>query len=188
MELAKALSAVAREQAIVEGVLNQYVSKHGCPCGWRQFEYWVSKPQGRGWQDNIQNYLVTSARALPCFDRPKDKPPEYGHDLRIACHACGRVWRYTSEEWRMMATHEHLIPVQGSHIAAEEFGTLTSGSIFATAGYIPEGIPKLTIEQWAEFMLGEPYRSDQLHPILATRAASSRSFFRRILDKFGYRS
>ena len=156
MDISEARKQLAEQKTTVNDVLSRYIEQHGCPCDWPQFEYWVSKSQGPGWQDNIQNELVESARKLPCFYRPPSRPAEYGPDSSLTCSRCGREWRYSSWEWRMLAYHEQLIPLKPSSAAAV-FGETVDANYFATIGQEPRSARLLSSDEWAEFMLGEPY-------------------------------
>jgi|SRR5690606_817602 hypothetical protein len=155
MDAAAIRQYLADQDRAIGDVLSQYVNEHGCPCRWPQFEYWVSKPQGPGWQDNIQNELVKAALKLHCFQRRRPEVPRYGLEALVACSECGREWQYFSEEWRMLAFHERLIPVHPSP-AAERGSALVGANVFATAGQEPNAARTLSLEQWAKFMLGAP--------------------------------
>lgn len=154
MDITEIRKKMTEQERTIKDVLNQYVKEHGCPCAWEQFEYWVRKQQGGGWQDNIQNSLVKHALSLPCFNRLPLKPYEYEDNFEITCTNCGREWRYISEEWRMLAFHERLIPIAPKTLIFPQF---VGSSVFATTGFEPTGVESLSLSQWAEFMLGRPY-------------------------------
>jgi hypothetical protein len=144
---------LADQDRAISHVLSQLVAKHGCPCHSPQFEYWVSKPQGPGWQDGLQNELVSAALKLKCFSRRKPETPRYGLEAIITCARCGREWQYFSEEWRMLAFHDRLIPLQPS--APVDSDPLRVGpNVFATAGQEPTAVHTLGLEEWKKFMIG----------------------------------
>jgi hypothetical protein len=134
-----------KEEEAVRDVLHDYVKQHGCPCNWAQFEYWVSKEQGPGWHDTYQNVLVEESLRLSCFEQ---SAATSRLDTFITCQVCGRRWRYVSEEWRMMAYRNRLIPDQ-SRVA---LNSDLIGSWFATAGLEPIGKRVLSIDQWKSYM------------------------------------
>ena len=147
----------AAERKIVGIVLNQYLEKNACPCNWTQFRYWVSKEQGPGWQDEIQNALVEIALELPIFLSEIPSNPEYGLAAEVCCEHCSTKWKHFKIEWRMLAFKEQLIP---SNLHEEEFTNfpdqLVSESIFATAGREPhQSIQRLSISEWIDFMQGK---------------------------------
>ncbi|HEU4670866.1 MAG TPA: hypothetical protein VFR91_09155 [Dyella sp.] len=155
----------------VRKVLGRYVDEHGCPCYWPQFEYWVSKPQGPGWQDNLQNELVGASLKLRCFSRRQPDAPRYALEAVITCTACARQWQYFSEEWRMLAFHNRLIPANPSAAAAEG-AALVGADVFATAGREPKALGALDLEEWERFMLGPTTeRAGRYRSILAGLAA-----------------
>lgn len=141
---------------VVRDVLDHYMQDHECPCNWPQFEYWASKEQGPGWQDSIQNDLVDAARQLNCFSMMNPIQKRYAVEARLRCEKCGREWLSLCEEWRMLAYHKQLVPVNPSETITT-FERLADHSFFATAGRGPQDSRLLTIVEWAEFMLGEHY-------------------------------
>ena len=180
MDISEARKQLAKQQITVNDVLSRYVDQHGCPCDWPQFEYWVGKLQGPGWQDNIQNDLVEISRKLPCFYRPPSRPAEYGSDSSITCSKCRREWRYSSEEWRMLAYHERLIPLKPSN-AATTFSAAVGANFFATVGFEPNNTRLLTLTEWAEFMLGEPYGPTPCTPVVSNISQGSQSLAERVI-------
>ena len=54
----------------------------------------------------------------------------------------------------MLAYHRRLVPMKPSP-AANAFDGAVGGSIFATAGLEPKNVRALSLDDWAEFMLGE---------------------------------
>lgn len=179
------LEQIARQKSIVKDVLNRHVISFSCPCNWPQFEYWVSKSQGPGWHDGIQNDLVDQARRLTCFQRITPEQAMYGLESQLKCTACGREWRYFSEEWRMLAFQERLVPLEPSP-AATSFEALADSNFFATKGQAPTNARFLSVTEWAEFMLGEAYT---YHPAADLRSPTNQpdkpqSALRRMLDWF----
>jgi len=142
-----------KENDAVGAVLRDYVKDHGCPCNWPQFEYWVSKEHGPGWHDEYQNVLAEEALKLSCF---KGIGLFSGYDAALTCEVCGRRWRYVSEEWRMMAYRNRLIP---------ECSRITNtcdliGRWYATGGFEPASSRVLSFENWKRYMLtGEAEQS-----------------------------
>jgi len=175
MDISEVRRQIAQQQATVDDVLHRYTDKNGCPCKWPEFEYWVSKPQGPGWQDNIQNDLVEAARKLPCFS-----------NSGITCSNCGRKWRHSSEEWRMLAYHERLIPVEPS-TTANGFGTAV-GTYFATVGLEPKNARSLSLAEWAQFMLGEPYQPTASIPATPSIPRSPQPLVERVIAWFKRRT
>lgn len=155
MDAAAIRQYLAGQDRAISDVLGQYVDEHGCPCCWPQFEYWVSKPHGPGWQDNVQNELINAALKLQCFRQRKPETPKYGLEAIVTCSECDREWQYFSEEWRMLAFHYRLIPVQPS-AAAERGAALVGANVFATAGQEPCAARTLSLADWVKFMLGPP--------------------------------
>jgi hypothetical protein len=150
-----------RDKAVIVGLLNEYVSEHACPCRWEQFEYWVSKEHGLGWHDEYQNILAESAVNLPCFDQNVIEP---SYNIRVTCKHCGRKWHYTSDEWRMLAYRKRLVPDDQRVLNSK----LLVGGWFATAGFEPNSATVLSLEQWYEYMSGNPC------PTHADRSGSAR--------------
>lgn len=146
---------LADQDRAIADVLGLYVENHGCPCNWPQFEYWSGKPQGPGWQDNIQNELVKAALKLDCFHRRPPETPRYGLEALVTCSACGREWQYFSEEWRMLAFHDRLIPVHPS-AASQRDDALVDENFFATVGREPNAARTLRLMEWSNFMQGLP--------------------------------
>lgn len=141
------------EEHTVERVLRRYVGEHGCPCAWPQFEYWVSKPQGPGWQDSIQNELVRAALDLWFFQARRPGNPRYGLEAIVTCSKCSRTWQHFSEEWRMLAFQHRLLPVHPSPDPASDV-ILVGANVFSTAGQEPTAARSLTLSEWTIFMLG----------------------------------
>lgn len=142
-------------RAACESVLAHYVSEHGCPCEVPEFVYWVSKPQGPGWHDDIQNELVRAAYRLPFFRQEGVAMSIPLTDVKpCTCGHCGRQWNYTLFEWRMLAFWERLLPVDGQALPPERFSWSIGASLFCTGGYVPQGLPRLSLEEWKAFMLG----------------------------------
>ena len=152
---------LADQQKKVRDVLNNYMEKNKCPCDWPQFRYWVSKKQGPGWQDGIQNDLIQLALELPIFYLISPPKPEYWLEAEVHCDQCNAKWNYYSEEWRMLAFQKRLIRLDKNDDNFADFPELLiSESIFATAGREPHPeIPKLSTDEWEKFMGGEIYRS-----------------------------
>lgn len=149
MQLEQTMQQLRRQQEVVRDVLNQYVKNNDCPCHWHQFEYWASKHQGPGWQDELQNDLVSAALQLYCFKGNAAAASDHGYGRTFACAVCGREWTHSSEEWRMLAFRERLIPLKPSVLEPEN---LVSSSTFATAGFSPQIQRTLTLEQWVQYM------------------------------------
>lgn len=142
-----------KEEEAVRAVLHDYIQKHGCPCNWAQFEYWVSKEQGPGWHDTYQNVLAEESLNLACFEH---NAATSRFDTFITCQVCGRRWRYVSEEWKMMAYRNRLIP-DHSHVTSNPD---LIGSWFATAGFEPANKRLLSFEDWKSYMFtGEVQQS-----------------------------
>jgi len=141
-----------KDKAMIVGLLNDYVCTQGCPCNWEQFEYWVSKEHGLGWHDGYQNILAEAAVSLPCFEQTIIEP---SYDIRIVCKLCGRRWHYTSEEWRMLAYRNRLVPDDPRTSRSDQL----VGGWFATVGFEPKSATTLSIEQWYEFMSRKPFPS-----------------------------
>jgi len=137
-----------RDKSVIVGLLNEHIGEHGCPCNWEQFEYWVSKEHGPGWHDEYQNILAESAVNLSSFEQ---NAIELGYDMRVTCKHCGRKWRYTSDEWRMLTFRNRLVPEDQRFFNSK----LLVGSWFATAGFEPKTATVLSLEQWYEFMSGK---------------------------------
>jgi hypothetical protein len=147
---------IARQESIISDVLGRYMASHGCPCDWPQFVYWVSKSQGPGWQDSIQNDLVEHACRLTCFQRIELRQQMYGLESQMKCLVCGKEWLFFSEEWRMLAFQKRLVPVKPS-LAAASSEVLVDANFFATVGQEPRATRSLSLIEWAEFMLGNSY-------------------------------
>ena len=146
---------VEEQRKIVGDVLNKYLEDNECPCDWPQFRYWVSKQQGPGWQDGIQNDLIDLALELPTFRSISPPNPEYWLEAEVHCDHCGSRWNYYSEEWRMLAFQRRLIRLDKTDDDLEKFPELMiSESIYATVGKEPlSEIQRLTTEGWVKFML-----------------------------------
>jgi hypothetical protein len=160
MKIEDARKMVSDQQSTIENVLKRYVSVHGCPCNWQQFEYWTSKKHGPGWQDSSQNYLIAAAVQLPCFCRKSCMPIGYGDNTSLTCVKCGTEWLHCSEEWRMLAFRERMLRMPWPREEIVKFGELVGPGVFATAGLEPENQRTLSLNEWAEFMLGEQYYTE----------------------------
>ncbi len=176
---------VAHQKKCVSDVLQRYIVSHHCPCHWPQFEYWVGKPQGPGWQDEIQNDVIEAAVALPSFVRTPPACPEYGLEEELQCSNCGTKWKHFSEEWRMLAFRHILVRVgpQGSSALAPRC-QLIGANVFATLGHEPAATTlSLTLGQWTRFMEGKRYMAV---PFFLTRAkeAGLAAFFWKIINAF----
>ena len=148
---------VMDQKNVVIDVLKNYLEDNDCPCDWPQFKYWVSKQQGPGWQDGIQNDLIEAALELPVFRLVSPPKPEYWLESEVHCDQCGAKWSFFSEEWRMLAFQKRLIPIDKSDEDPEELpDIIVSESIFATVGRepLPE-IQRLSTDEWVKFMKGE---------------------------------
>lgn len=165
------------QERIVAGVLERLVSTHGCPCVRPQFEYWISKEQGPGWHDSIQNELVEVTLKLSIFQCTKPSAPEYGLEALATCSVCGRQWKYYSEEWRMGALRKRLLP-RNKADDVSSFPPMVDANCFATVGFEPKNYHAVTLEQWAEFMLGAPYEGAADAPKTLTEGPSRSSIVR----------
>lgn len=147
---------IEEQRKIVKEVLEGHLALFECPCDWPQFVYWVSKEQGPGWQDGIQNDLVEIALELPFYRSDPPSQPEYWLASEVSCEHCGARWKHYSIEWRMLAFQKKLIRTDKDDPGISEFpDLLISTSIFATVGHQPgPEIPRLTIEEWVQFMKG----------------------------------
>lgn len=146
-------------RAACESVLARYARDHACPCKVPEFVYWVSKPQGPGWMDDIQNELVCATYRLPFFRQEGVAEPVPMTDVRpYTCGRCGRQWPHTQFEWRMLAFWERLLPVDGQVPPPERYSGSIGASLFGTVGYEPRGVPQLSLEEWKRFMLGSAAR------------------------------
>lgn len=146
---------LADQDRTINDLLGRYVSTWGCPCHSPRFEYWVSKSQGPGWQDNFQNSLIDEALKLPTFQQRKPKEPLYFQEADVTCTACGREWQYFAEEWRMLAFHNRLKPLHPSPEAqalAAGGTPQVGGNVFATVGLEPDDKPSLSLSEWLIFM------------------------------------
>lgn len=149
---------LADQNRTIHDLLGRYVKAWGCPCGSPRFEYWVSKSQGPGWQDNFQNSLIEEALKLPTFQKRKPEKPLYFQEAEVTCSACGREWQYFAEEWRMLAFRNQLKPLHPSPEAqhlAESGAPQVGGNVFATAGHEPDDKPRLSLPEWLVFMSEE---------------------------------
>lgn len=135
-----------KEEEAVRAVLRDHVRKHGCPCNWIQFEYWVSKEQGPGWHDTYQNILVDESLHLSCFQQDAVTAR---FDTFLTCQVCRRRWQYVSKEWRMLAYRDRLIP-DHSRITSDP-GLI--GDWFGTVGFEPATKRVLDFENWKSYML-----------------------------------
>jgi hypothetical protein len=140
---------------MVERVLAVLSEGGSCPCSSPRFVYWAGKPQGPGWQDNTQNELVTAALRLPFFEASPPAVPEYWLESDVRCARCGAHWKHYCEEWRMLAFQHRLVRSDGRAPDTACHSRLVGDDIAATAGFEPEGLRRLTLEEWAAFMLGE---------------------------------
>ena len=151
-QLEKIKLDISRREEAVGRVLDEYLARDGCPCGFRQFVYWAGKKQGPGWQDSIQNQLVKSALKLKCFTAVEDFKKEYWLEGVYYCKNCGTNWKHFSQEWRMLAFQEQLLIIGGDD-PAKLFDEVIGSEIFATYGREPSGKKLLTLKQWEDFML-----------------------------------
>jgi hypothetical protein len=152
---------VARRRSTVESVLGWYLSSSRCPCSWPQFVFWAGKEQGPGWQDGIQNDLVSAALRLQFFVCTKPSVPEYWLQDDVHCAECGSRWKHFSEEWRMLAFQERLVLLDRKISMPAEYSGIIGSSIAATVGHEPaEGRAMLSLEGWERFMKGEPYLTE----------------------------
>lgn len=145
-----------KQRRIVKEVLEGYLEIFDCPCDWPQFMYWVSKEQGPGWQDGIQNDLVDIALELPFYRSNTPSQPEYWLASEVICERCGAQWKHYSIEWRMLAFQKRLLRLDQDELDLAEFPDLMiSESIYATVGHEPHpDIPRLTTSEWVQFMKG----------------------------------
>ena len=147
---------VESQRDFVKETIELYLKSHDCPCDWPQFIYWCGKQQGPGWQDGIQNDLVTEALKLSCFKDKREAEVNYGYEENIVCSSCGARWKYYSEEWRMLAYHESLTRMDLEGSVIDGFGDLVSENIFQTVGFSPDDSKKsLSIQEWREFTLSQ---------------------------------
>ncbi len=140
------LEAAAHRNRVVAEVLARGVARHGCPCAWERFVFWVGKEHPDRSMDELQNALVRAASKLPTFAVSPPVRPEYWLEGEWLCARCGARWKHYSEEWRMLAFRERLIC--SDRPAAEAAPPAPDGSG-----------PPATPEDWAEFMLGAPLSS-----------------------------
>lgn len=146
---------LADQDRTIHDLLDRYVKAWGCPCHSPRFEYWVSKEQGPGWQDNFQNSLIDEALKLSTFKQRKPEKPLYFQEADVTCTACGREWQYFAEEWRMLAFRNQLKPLQPSQEAQSlvaQGASQVGGNVFATAGQEPDDKPRLSLPEWLAFM------------------------------------
>ena len=145
-----------RMKQVVRGVLRELTSHGQCPCGNERFAYFAGKEHGSGWQDNVQNELVEQALKLDTFDVRPPAEPDHGLEQELTCRHCGSVWRFYTEEWRMLAYHHRLVKrgnVASHHAALEG---IMSNDIFQTLGMgPPESSRRMNINQWRDFVLGK---------------------------------
>jgi hypothetical protein len=135
-----------KEMESVCAILHDYVQRHGHPCDWLEFEYWVSKEQGPGWYDYYQNTLAEESLNLACFEHDS---LVNSYDNYITCRICGRKWRFVSEEWRMMVYRSRLIP---DHLRLKSLPNLI-GNYFSAIGFEPDNKRVLDFEGWKNYML-----------------------------------
>jgi hypothetical protein len=143
---------------VVDRVLAALTEGGSCPCASPRFVYWAGKPQGPGWQDNIQNELVTAALRLPFFESSPPASPEYWLESEVRCTRCGAFWKHYCEEWRMMAFQHRLVRTDGFGPGNGGFEGLIGHDVAATAGYEPKELVRLSRDEWAGFMTGGPVR------------------------------
>jgi hypothetical protein len=166
MQREKLIRRLSEQQNAVRDVLKQYADNHDCPCQRSQFEYWASKPQGPGWQDNLQNDLVLAALELSCFKGAVGAVRDHGYGRTFACTVCGREWHHSSEEWRMLAFRERLVPSKPSVL---EHIDLVSSSTFSTVGFEPQESRSLTLDEWVKYMASGPEREPITKNILVPK-------------------
>ena len=147
---------LAEQKRIIKKVLEDYLEIFECPCDWQHFIYWVSKEQGPGWQDGIQNDLVDCALELPFYRSNTPSQPEYWLASEVTCERCGTKWKHYSIEWRMLAFQNRLVRLDQDELDFDEFPNLMiSESIYATVGHEPDpDIHRLTTSEWVQFMKG----------------------------------
>lgn len=183
MDTREIVERVAQQKKSVAGVLRGYVASNCCPCHWPQFEYWVGKSQGPGWQDEIQNDLIKAAIELKCFDKTSPSAPEYGLEDELRCSVCGTKWKHFSEEWRMLAFRERLVRFDGLSPDAAAFSGLIGANVFATVGQEPsDSTRSLTLDQWASFMEGKPYEARPFGSLAGAESSRPPSLLRRIIN------
>jgi len=152
----EAMERVKSQEVFVRETVELYLESHDCPCNWPQFVYWCGKEQGPGWQDGIQNDLVTESLKLPCFKNKQEVKTSYGYEEHVACSSCGAKWKYYSEEWRMLAYHESLTRIDQEASHNEIHGNMVGENIFQTVGFGPnENSKSLSLKEWREFMLNQ---------------------------------
>ena len=83
----------------------------------------------------------------------------------------------------MLAYHEGLIPLKPS-TAAAAFGAAVDANFFATVGFEPKNIRSLNLAEWAEFMLGEPYRPTPSTLVASNIPQGSQSSVKRVIAWF----
>ncbi|OPL18626.1 MAG: hypothetical protein AVO35_04650 [Candidatus Aegiribacteria sp. MLS_C] len=136
----------------VDLVLGRYTAERGCPCDYRQFVYWAGKNQGPGWHDTVQNFLVKATLELDCFEKTDCQSGKWGYEGSWFCRNCGALWSHISLEWRMLAFHERLFRL-GEEDPDSLYDGMISMDVAATVGHEPNGLKRLSLEQWVEFML-----------------------------------
>lgn len=183
MDKRELIEQVKQQATVVEEVLRGYVNSHHCPCHWPQFEYWVGKNQGPGWQDGIQNDLVKAAVGLQCFEKTPVSVPGYDVIHYVDCSKCGTRWKHSSEEWRMLAFRERLVRFDGLSPEAEAYSELVGANIFATAGHEPSDVGRSrTLDQWVEFMAVTQHEEMPGGSNAAAAPSTSPSFIQRIVN------
>jgi hypothetical protein len=173
---------MTHEKTVVASALHKYVATNLCPCNWPQFEYWVSKPQGPGWQDEIQNTLIESLLELRNFERTQPKVPEFGLVDELHCFSCGVKWKHYSHEWRMLAFQERLIRLDKPSPDVTTFVGFIGANIFATLGQEPIGAPSLTLDQWSKFMEGKTFHAVPFGSSAPQEASNKTPFLRRLVN------
>lgn len=150
------MERVKPQEEFVRETVELYLENHECPCDWYQFEYWCGKEQGPGWQDGIQNDLVTEALKLPCFKDKQEAEVSYGYEEKVVCSSCGAKWKYYSEEWRMLAYHESLTRIDQEDSHNKIQGNMVGENIVQSVGFGPsENSKSLSLQEWREFMLNK---------------------------------
>lgn len=168
LEIEDVIKAVEGRRRLVEGVLSEYLSFHECPCRWPQFVSRMGKEQGPGWQDEIQNHLVEAALKLKSYVKVRPADPEFWLEAILHCTKCGSKWKYFSEEWRMSAFRMRLLRTDGDRGDPAGAGMISS-FIFATVGFEPpDDTPMLSLEEWANYMLGRLYRTEPYRSAVRT--------------------
>ncbi|AXK38966.1 hypothetical protein [Crenobacter cavernae] len=87
----------------------------------------------------------------------------------------------------MLAYHEYLVPAKPS-VTATMFGEAIDANFFATVGFEPKNVRSLSLAEWAEFMLGEPYVPTSNVSSVSMKGHESQSLIKRVIAWFKVRT